>query len=165
MFKYGSIIDDVHVSKDKEIYKLIASYYDNPTMTKVNNTDEFGVYVAKLPCLLINEYRYIFAMCLNDKNPDGTQVKLSDMKWDVLQARVTDKFYSLKQHTYEPKRTPDFAIPIKKYGTDGSNSFYKCETLPIEIILIHPEKNFIQYPESGTLSAALETFRTVITHK
>lgn len=162
MLKYGSIINDI--PEDKKIYSIISEYYDNPIMTKLENNDNFGIYIAKMPGLLINEHRYIFAMILNDKLPIGTRQKLSDIGWDVFQSRITDKIYQLKIHNYEPKRTSKYTIPIKKYNSDEDNTFYNCE-LPVDIILIHPKKNFIKYPENGTLAAALETYRTVITHK
>jgi hypothetical protein len=162
MFKYGSVINDF---SDKEIYKIISQYYDDPKMTKVENNGTFGVYIAKMPGMLINENRYIYAMILNDSNPIGSQSKLSNLSWDVFQARITDKSYKLSTHYYNPKRTPEYAIPITKTSSDEENTFYSCEKLPIEVMLIHPKKNFIKYPDNGTISAALETYRTVITHK
>lgn len=165
MFKYGSVIDEDILPKNRDIYSLITKYFDNPTMTKTENNSGFSMYTARMPCSLINEYRYIFAMVRQDNNQIGTQVSLSDINWEVFQARITDKNYGLKIHSYSPKRSGEFVTPIILDNRDNENTSYTSK-LPIHVILIHPKtSSFMRYPDNGTLAAALETYRTVISHR
>lgn len=145
-------------------YKLIASYFDNPTTKKINKDDsKFSIYMAKFPCLLLNEQRYLVAVVPKDNFPPGHFERLDNLRWVSLQVRnLTEPHPDLPLHNYEQKQDDIYDKAITIESRSKQISVYVVEDLPLKISLLHTKGFEYEYPNEGTLVAALETFRTIL---
>jgi len=144
------------------VYKLLSTYYDDMTLVKIRDENDFSIYMARLQCLLLNEQRYIIAMVPKDHFPPYYQQKLSGLRWVSLQIRNLDDMVDLMPQSYSLKRDPKFERKLKIVSRNNHISVYDVENLPIKVSLLHTKNNVYEYPEQGTLISALETFRTII---
>lgn len=146
-------------------YNLINEYYDSPIMTKIKDIDdEYSMYAEQLSCLLLNEERYIIAVCPIDTNPVQSRMKLLQLRWISFQARsLHDELPVSGSHQYEIKRTDKFNLSLTlsertpkftKYNIKGNTS--------MNVTLLHTRGLEYEYPNEGNLISALETFQTVL---
>lgn len=162
MSKYAQIIDDFNV-RNTELYTLFSYYYDDPVMTKTSSHNTNSIYAVKFKSGLMLDKKYLIVVVPDDLSPEGTKKKLSDIQWISIQARTLKDDLKSEQHSYTQKKTPPFTDKITLISRDEKNSVYKHETIKnIQISLLHTDKMQFMYPTTGTLSAALETFKTVI---
>jgi hypothetical protein len=163
MSKYGVVIEDLPEIKNMEIYKTFTEYFDNPLLTKVSLDGISSIYYAKLNSGLMLDNKYLVVIVNNDKTPVGQTRKLSDLHWASLQTRTIRETINCNSFIYKYKRTTPFTSKILLTNRKEGSSIYIHEFLKeISIILINSEKMQYEYPEQGTLGAALETFRTVV---
>jgi len=148
------------------VYELISSYYDDPIMIKIKNVDRdtFAMYAIQLPCLLMNEKRFLIALTLNDQRPEGTNEKLSDLRWTSFMIRSLndETLVHLPIHRYSIKRDHRYTIPLQITFRNKEISTYKTEMGVFLISLLHTKNQEYEYPNEGNLVSALETFQTVI---
>ena len=88
------------------IYKLIYKYYNDPIMTKTKDINqEFSMYVCQLPCLLMNEKRFLIAITLIDGFPIEYTNSLSNLRWRSFMARSLndESLQNLPVHNYTIK--------------------------------------------------------------
>lgn len=155
----------VFISLDKEKwYDLLSAYFDFPDMVKLRNDGvEYSVYGIQLPCMLLNEKRYLIALCPFDVVSIGKKKPLRDLKWVSLQARALsdESLYSLPVHTYTIKNEQKFSIPITLYHRSKKISTYRDDS-NLEVSLLHQRNIEYEYPDHGTLVSAIETFQTIL---
>ena len=154
----------------KNVYDLVDSYFDEPTMEKVKNEKGMSVYMCKLATLLASaEQRYLIAVCVEDRIPIGYRLPLKNIEWKSFQARsLPEKDFFIKtKHSYLAKNSPEYQVPVSlqhryedhtDYLLDDREANMKCS-----ITLLHKRKNLYTFPDHGTIGACLETFQTVVT--
>lgn len=144
------------------IHKVIDTYYDHPTLTKTQNSDEYSIYIAKNNSLLATTHRYIIAFVPHDTFFIGHQCSLSTLNWKVFQARLIPEQYKVSPYSYTPKKIHPYTSMIKKSEHTSEFTTYTCEQFPITISLLTNEQDLNIYPDQGLLNSALETYHTII---
>jgi hypothetical protein len=161
MSGYGEILEPFEPELDV-MYKAFISYFNNPLMTKIKNTDKYSMYMVKNYCLLSKECRYIVCLILQDNNPNGYKQTLDNMRWLSFQTRTLSQSHELESHLYNPKRGGILDSEISRIKTDNNSSTYKCDKFPFTITLLHTKNDINEYSNKGTVISALETYQTII---
>lgn len=174
MANYGEILDDF-VSEDKErIYSNFTNYFNNPTMTKVDDIKKdgklFSMYACNVISYISNEYKYI--ICITNKNnaSKGTVESLNTIYWLSLQTRrLPIKKYNCITHPYIAKIDDSSKLNeiINRVNTLKEYSEYECEKFPeLKITLLHTDKKgATSYQNRGNIISAIETYETIFTFK
>lgn len=163
MSQYGQILD-AYDPNIEEMYQAFTEYFNNPTMTKIKNIDNFSMYMTKTYCLLSNECRYIIAFILQDVSSIGSTEKLDTLRWISLQTRELSDKHNLPPHSYNAVNKGLLTSIISRTKLDNNSSTYECKRFPITVTLLNSsKKNSSLYQEKGTIIAALETYNTIIT--
>jgi hypothetical protein len=163
MEKYGKIYDNSLLTNTSEIQELICDYFDNPIMTKIKNTDNQTIYMAKIKTLLLNKQRYLVASVPLNKFNIGDKKNLQNLNWQSFQTRTLDNNYNIEKHTYQVNYK-NLKQTISIVNRNDKITEYICNELNIKIYLIHKKKNNLyEYSDKGNLKAALETYNTIIT--
>jgi hypothetical protein len=142
---------------------MINSYFDNPIFTKVKENPTHSIYMAKVDCLLANEYRYLIATVPKDDNPKGSTSDLIKLSWDSFQTRSITDYYDIGSQRYIPKKIGEIMSPIDILDRNENYTSYKTEKFPLKITVLHKKAGKYEYPDRGTLGASLETYQTIIT--
>lgn len=146
------------------VYRMFAEYFDHIRLTKIKDEKEWSVYMASLPCLLLNEQRCIVVMTPRDFFPPSHTESIDNMRWISLQTRTfaSDTYPDLIGQAYEMKRNGFFEKRIVNISRNRNISTYTVDDLPLLVSLLHIRGNEYEYPNEGTLNSAIETFRTII---
>lgn len=159
-------------------YDTLSRYFQDPLLYKTNKKYKdpskdglLDVYGIRVQSYLLKDKRFVIAMVLqNDSIQVGEPVKLSSLKWQVLQIRsLTDDdpdLDPLPLFTYEIDR--DLLNSYKLFRTemtDDVTSYSVSSDLPIVVHLLHRKKGPYEYSEEGTLLAAVETYQTILCMK
>jgi hypothetical protein len=149
--------------------KSMTNYFDNIYMQKTKTEDDNSIYMCKLPCNLINENRYIIVYVEHDSNKIGHCCRIDDLKWNCIQTRQIQDRYDIKlfnqSYKYKEKTSP-YNTKIYLIEQNDFKSIYECQEFPeIQIVLLSKKSDSFMYPKSGTISSALETFKTIIVFK
>lgn len=179
--KYGQVFEEVYeddytlinslVKVDtRDLFrKAMTDYFDNIYMQKIKIQDDNSIYMCKLPCNLINENRYIIAYVEQDNNKLGHCCKLGDLKWNCIQTRqIQDKHeVTLFNQTYKYKENiSPYNTKIYLIDQNDLRSTYECKEFPdVQIVLLSKKSDSFMYPRVGTISSAIETFKTIIIFK
>lgn len=178
----GTLLDNV-VDDNKSIelnnyniYTIISKYFNNITMTKINDVNNLSIYRCNLSCLLCSEFRYLIAICPLNFNYNGSTIKLQDLKWLSFQTRTSKSEESGSQQ-YTSIVDPLLMSEINMVKKMKDKTVYICEKIPyIKIELLHTPKKIVslyeqtfnntndiqQYANKGTLKTALDTYNCVI---
>lgn len=143
-------------------YDRMCKYFDNPLLTKQQDTDTHSVYITQITSLLSNTHRYILVFTPRDVFFKGYVTRLDTLKWTSLHTRSLPVKYNVNKTTYRPKQILPYTEPIHLVSRDNEKTIYKCSTLPLKVTLLHEEYDLVQYASTGNLSAALETYNTII---
>jgi hypothetical protein len=143
------------------MYDIFYTYFDNPIMTKLRNEDTHSIYVCRIRSLLMNDKRYILAYVPINAYLNGTETRMSNLKWTVLQARKLQESLNLPFHSYNPKQPPPYNTPIHLVSKTDTISLYECQ-LPIQIHLLADDSIFYDYGVNGAINAALETYNCIV---
>jgi hypothetical protein len=163
MSKYGRVIEDLKEIKNSEIYRVFSFYFDNPVLTKTSVQGVSSVYAAKVNSGLMLDNKYLIVIVNNDSSEVGTRRQLSEVQWVSLQTRTVRDELKVEKFSYNPKKHSPFSDKIVLVGRNESSSTYRHDNLKELIItLLNSEKMQYEYPQNGTLLAALETFKTVL---
>ena len=165
MEKYGTIFDSKFNLHKYKIRNLLCTYFDNPKLIKVKNTSTSSIYMAMIYSQLLKNKQFIVTTCDLDKNPISTIKLLSDIPWSSFQTRMLDKDLGNMFFSYEPKKTPEYMTVLTIRTRNKKISEYECNVYNIIVSLLHDNDNIYEYPNSGTLAEALETFKTIITFR
>ena len=147
------------------IYELVATYYDDPIMTKAKDlSDSLSMYVVQLPCLLMNEKRYLIVITHKDQEQPGFTKNLSYFRWVSLQARSLqeESYKNIPIHNYKIKRDDKFMIGLKIKNRSNEISVYETDLGVFTVSLLHCKNQEYEYPNEGNLVSAFETFQTVL---
>lgn len=147
------------------LYQLIVEYYGDPDLIKIRNDQEFSLYGIQMPCLLLNERRYLILLCPLDVVSLGKKIRMSDLRWVSLQSRsLTDeKLRTLPVlENFVIKRDPKFEVPLRVKTRSHRVTSYTAVAYPIEVSLLHQRNMEFEYPDEGTLVGALETYQTIL---
>lgn len=145
------------------VYRIMAEYFDHMQVEKVRDEGLFSIYMARVPCMLLNEQRYLVLMASKDNYPPSHIKKMEDVRWVSLQTRsLKTEHPDLIRQTYELKRHGAYERRITVRSRTSEITQYDVEDLPLYVSLIHVRKTEFEYPNEGTLNSALETYRTII---
>jgi hypothetical protein len=144
-------------------YNIFIEYFDNILLQKTNDEDYNSIYMVRISTLLQNTYQYIIVIVPKDVYEIGHLLNLSELKWNMLQTRTYKYKINCTEQSYRRKHEPKHIITkINKKNTEHE---YSVENLPLKVILIDNPESMYEYPQKGTLSAALDTFQTIICFK
>ena len=158
---YGEIINDFN-SQRENLYNQFSIYFNNPTMFKIKDVNNYSMYMTKVYCLLTNSFRYIIVFVYKDYHPSMNQEKMSDLKWENIQTRTLQDHHNIPKHEYQPTRNSELFTPIYRTQKDSDKSTYNCEKFPLQITLLHDKGGANQYQDTGNVVTALETYNTII---
>lgn len=163
MNKYGTIFEpNFNLNKDK-FQTLIVEYYQNPKLQKVKDTKTQSVYIAMVDNQLIAKKQFIVVTCGKDKYPSGKISYLMHLKWNSFQTRYLENTSAIPM-SYTVPSASKFDIKLQLVERQDEISRYKTlGNFSVYISLLHDNKNLYEYPNTGTLISALETFKTIIT--
>ena len=165
MAHYGQLIDAGEPYKEN-FTRLLAKFYGNPILIKIDTANGYSMYVGRIQCLLAIEKRYLIVYLPEDSQPMGTLRSLAEMNWVNLQARTLEsQFPNATLIQYEPKRLPGLDVPIFLTKRENDETTYKPmgDDLPLVITMLTPKKLSYNYQDKGTIVSALETFQTILT--
>jgi hypothetical protein len=158
---YGELVDEDYNPEHDYIYSLMVKYFNNPTMTKIKNQNQFSMYACKVFGLLSKEHRYIIVFTYLDNEPIGTYIGLHNIRWINLQTRTLTENLPCTTHSYIPTNESPLSVAISRTETTPQSSTYLCKTFPkISVTLLNNSKR--SYQNEGTIVAALETYETII---
>jgi hypothetical protein len=163
MAHYGQVLDSNYDPRKDQIYTSFAEYFENPTMTKIKDVQNYSMYMTKIHALLGIEYRYIIAFVYKDNSAIGTTSPLIDLRWQSLQTRGLQEDHNIPPQSYIPRKLPSINKRITLTHRDPNQYVYSTESLPIVVTLLPSSKNKgIEYSQTGTLVTALETYNTIL---
>jgi len=147
-------------------YRVFCEYFDYIKVQKVRDDNNFSIYMARLPCLLLNEQRYLVLMAPRDNYPPSHVKPMEEVRWVSLQTRTLTGDYShVIEQNYELKRNGMFEKPVLLQSRSKEITIYEMGDLPLTVSLLHVRGGEYEYPNEGTLNSALETFRTIVQFK
>jgi len=164
MSQYGYKLDQSYNPNHDIVYRLFATYFDNPTLYKIDDRENHSIYAVRIYCLLGAEYRYLMAIVDIDSNAKNTSYPLSSLRWKALQTRTLTEYHEIPTVTYNIKRKEPFNSPITVKNRSKTHTEYTHDTYPFTVTLLHkPNSSEYEYPNKGTITTSLETFSTIIT--
>jgi len=159
---YGTPIIDFNPTLDL-LYDNVAKFFNNPIMSKFKDADTYSIYICKIKCYFLTEYRYLLAFVEKNDFPLDSKELLSNIKWEVFQTRMLSDNYTYPQHEYMPNMNKFLSCKITQIRNDEHAATYTCDELPLVVTLLHKKAGVNEFQPKGTLVAALETYRTIIT--
>ena len=163
MEKYGTVFDKNFNLKRDQFRNLIVEYYQNPTLQKLKNTKTDSIYIARVDNNLLAEKQYIVATCNRDNLPIGMMVSLANIRWNSFQTRYLKDINAIS-FTFTIPKDEKFNLQLQLVERQEEISKYRVQNNKlVSISLLHNNKNLYEYPNTGTLITALETFKTIIT--
>ena len=172
MANYGEILDSFISSEKETLYSHFVKYFNNPTMTKIDDIQKDGKQYSMYACNVIsyisNEYKYIICIVDKDNASIGTVEALSTIFWLSLQTRrLPRKKYNCITHPYIAKMDDSSELNeiINRVNTLDECSEYICDKFPeLRITLLHTEKKgATSYQNRGNIISAIETYETIFT--
>lgn len=165
---YGTAIDS-YDPRNEDVYTVICKYFNNPMVVKVKDieNENYSMYVAESKCGLSLHSRYIIVLIVQDSSPIGTVQLLNELKWVSFQTRTLIQKFNAGETLFEytPSRNPSNKINLIQ--REEKHCKYSCNDLPINITLVlenwEPKQTTQTYQKTGTLSQAIETWKTIIT--
>jgi hypothetical protein len=165
MSHYGQLINSEYEDiQTYDIYSAFTKYFENPVMTKLKDMDRFSMYYARNKAILGATFRYLIAVVPKNTLPFGTNEQLSNLNWVSLQTRTLEEKYNVQTYSYTPTVSEPLTQMISMDSQNEEITVYSCSQMEkLQISLIHTRKNNVfQYPPTGNICAALETYQTVI---
>jgi hypothetical protein len=162
MSQYGELLGEYEPEKDS-VYMIFTDFYNNPGMTKTQETKTQSVYMTRIHSLLSNTYKYLIAMVPKDSSSLGVEKDMVNLKWNVFQTRSMKDKRKLKPHHYMPARGTALDAKITRTEETKESSTYSVNNLPIKITLLNTADMSHDYHANGSVLSALETFQTVVT--
>lgn len=161
----GTVIEDINLDKD-EIYELILNYFGDVDMTKYKENGIHSMYICKVHSYLRKNFRYLIATITQDNAQKGAITKLSRLKWVAIQTRTLDEHIPCIEISYEIKKSRPYNTSITRQNKNNKMSNYITLQFPnLVISLLHNTDSINEYPDRGTLVAAIETYRTILSFK
>lgn len=167
MTEYGHIINPNFDPSKNILYEAFCDYFNNPTVTKIKNVEQFSVYMVKIFSMIGNAYRYLVLFVNIDSNNIGFKQSMKDLEWISLQTRTLEDYHDIPIHRYKAvTNIPELNQSLHIKTRDEKQSMYECENVPLVVTLLHTRKNYVmQYPNKGSIVSALETYQTIFNFK
>ena len=162
MTEYGHTFDTNFDPNKENTYNVISVYFDNPTMTKIQDSEKYSTYSVKIKNLL-SDPRFIIAMVDKDNFPLGKPFRLNKLKWISLQTRKLEDNPNVLKCSYQRKNNSPFNSKIYLVDRKEEITTYISQELPIKVSLLHKNRNTHEFPDEGTITTALETYQSVLT--
>ena len=144
------------------VYDVFVEYFNDPTLQKVNDDEQFSIYMTRVKCLIIGTCRYIIVNVPHDNLQVGSTRKLSDLQWAMIQTRTLEGKFECTNHTYQPKTSKIFESTLSIVKRTKKRSEYSCENIPVKVIVFHKKDIEFEYPNNGNLNSAIEIYETVV---
>jgi hypothetical protein len=166
MSEYGQVINPGYDPAKNHVFEAFCNYFNNPTLTKIKDVEQYSVYMVKIHSMLGNASRYLIIFIAKDLNDVKTEKQMNTCEWISLQTRTLTDRHKIKVHSYPVKSSPPLNQKISIHTRENNTSIYDCEKFPLEVTLLHTRKNHsYQYNPSGTIISALETYQTIVNFK
>jgi hypothetical protein len=150
--------------KQKNIRKLLTSYFENPLLKQLKKEDGMYIYGAKIGYPLLSGYRYLFISFSQDIVNPGSYLKdelfMDDIPFTYLQTREIKDVYNLPVTNYKPKNTSEYMLPIILKQENDAMSIYKHDQFELTLLQGKHKKPYLP---NGNLVKALETYNTIVT--
>lgn len=131
---YGKEIPRENI-KQKNIRKLLTSYFENPLLKQLKKEDGMYIYGAKIGYPLLSGYRYLFVSFHESIVNPGAYLKdelfMDDIPFTYLQTREIKELYNLPVTNYKPKNTSEYMLPISLKQENDSMSIYKHDQFEV----------------------------------
>lgn len=165
MSNYGQVIGRFNIQKEN-IYEMMVEYFGDLEMTKMKDQEAHSIYMAKINSMLKNGNRYVIIIVNRDSNELDNKVPLSSLRWVCFQTRTLSDFHNIPKQSYTIKRNDIYNSKIRVNKRSTKETEYDSEMYSsILITLLHSKGIEYEYPNEGTIQAALETFQTIVTFK
>ena len=167
MTEYGHVINPSYDPSKNRVYDVFCEYFNNPIMTKIKNVDKFSVYMSKIHSMIGNAFRYLVLFVNIDSNQLGFKHNMKKCEWISLQTRTLEDFHNIPVHKYQPSTSiTELKQKLFIKTRDEKQTVYECEDFPLVVTLLHTRKNYVmQYPNTGTIVSAIETYQTIFNFK
>lgn len=150
----------------------IANFFDGVYFKKTKMSGSFGVWYVKM--LFGADTKYLSVIVPQCDEPIDTLKSLDDLDWICFQTRTLADGPEMDAQSFERIHQPLMNTIIKKVNVDEVQTYYQCDSLPIEIKLLHTMKcnedvcslepyDIDQYAQNGNIAAALNTFQCILT--
>jgi len=160
MSRYAEYIDGSDLNK-LQAYTMFYTYFDDPTLSKIKDAEQYSIYATKIKTMMTREKRYIFVAMKKDSNQVGHIMKLSDMYWESLQTRSLQDEYQTPVNNYTVKRGAAYNAPIVVSQKYDDRYIYNCPEYNITVTLLYNKNQSRVYQDRGTIAAAIETYNTI----
>lgn len=170
----GGIVYEGHVPQDSarlskvphlerlSVYQGLSSYFGNPTMKKIKFVKDQVMYGCKIRSALRATTRYILVF-VPSMGPLQDEERLANLRWTCLQTRSLVEEYDVPSHSYMPSAgAPVVSEGISVLSRGDDKDTFTCATVPVTITLLYKKNASVAYNATGTISAALETYNTVV---
>lgn len=123
--------------------------------------------MAKIFSMIGNSHRYLVLFVNKDSNEIGVKKHMKDSEWLSLQTRSLTDIHNIPTHKYQSfAKIPEMQQKINVKSRNETQTTYECENFPLLVTLLHTRKNYtMQYPDTGNIMAAVETYQTIINFK
>jgi hypothetical protein len=159
MSEYAEFIGGDGIDLDTiEVYNFVTQYFNNPLCKKIKNiASGHAMYCCKIKSFLSKGKKYIFLI----SDDTGEQVmRMSDIKWKVLQTRTIEDNYDVPLHTYTPQGT---SLQIRVFEKGDDMYKYTCSNFKnIIVSLLVGKTQTRMYSDFGELGTAIEVYNTII---
>ena len=98
----------------------------------------------------------------------GHCCKMGELNWNCIQTRqIQDRYdINLFNQTYKYKEKSPYNTKIYLIEQTELKSTYECKEFPnVQFVLLSKKSDSFMYPRFGTISSAIETFKTIIMFK
>ena len=143
-------------------YAILSDYYENLSFVKLKDVEKYSMYICKVHSLLSKDFRYLIAMTNKDNHPPGYKVKLEEIPWKIFQSRTLPDNHTLPLHNYDSRRGTPLDSKINVIKRTKESTTYLNKEFSLEITLLHVRDREYEYPDSGSIVSALETFQTIL---
>lgn len=161
MSQYGFKFASDYDPNKTIIYNMFTNIYDGLSLTKIKNENKMSTYMAKVPCMLMDQYRYIIVNTDEDINKCGSLINLTELHWVNFQTRTLKKNIECNTFNAINRFTKPIKLAIQKRTEEYTH--YTSSELIINVYMLHIKKNNLyEYPNSCDLFAALDNYNTII---
>lgn len=161
MANYGEMLDTGYDPFREKIYNIFCIYFNNPSLTKIKDINQFSMYAVKTNGMLGIEHRYIIVFVYKNNHHTGHEETLDNLYWVSIQTRTLTEEYKTRVHNYIPRKLPELDKKINLQHRDDKQYVYNVEDYPISITLI-PKSKSLDYGNTGKIINAIETFQTIV---
>jgi hypothetical protein len=141
----------------------ILLYFGDLPMHFYRQESIFKVYIAKLSSLQLKQQRYILVFVPDSSiDQDRSPKILSQLRWTSCHTRELSLNENYFSHNYPAVSNALLRDIITKTDEDKDGNTNYTSKYVKKVMLLKPKESYKNYPNSGTIATALETFNCVI---